>query len=287
MIVSGTTYMVTRRVSQRQFLLRPSRAANQIFRYCLAWAASRYRVDVHAVCVLSNHYHIVCTDTLGRLPDFVAELNKLVAKCVNASLGRWENLWAGGVQPSYVRLEDDQAKQEKAAYTLANPVEAGLVSHGKDWPGERLWQPGEYKAVRPKVFFSPGGRMPRALKLRITPLPLKKEAPARLLKRLFEEREAKFRESFRVLGKAFLGKRAVQAQGVTSSPATTEPRRRLSPRVACRDKWRRIESLQRLERFVSAYRLALQKWRSGVRSVVFPLGTFRMAGLHGVLLHDT
>jgi len=260
---------------------------NQIFRYCLAWTACRYRVDVHAVCVLSNHYHIVCTDSLGRLPDFVAELNKLVAKCVNASLGRWENLWAGGAQPSYVRLEDDQAKQEKAAYTLANPVEAGLVSHGKDWPGERLWQPGEYQAVRPKVFFSAEGRMPRRLKLRITPLPIQDDEPGLALKKSFQRREATFRESFRVSGRTFLGKRAVKAQSVTSSPATPEPRRRLSPRVACRDKWRRIESVQRLERFAAAYRLALRQWRSGVRSVVFPQGTFRMAGLHGVLLDDT
>jgi len=284
MIVAGTTYMVTRRTSQRQFLLRPSKETNQIFRYCLAWASERYKVDVHAVCVLSNHYHLVCTDPAGQLPSFVAELHKLVAKCVNANLGRWENLWAGGAQPSYVRLEGDRSQLEKAAYVLANPVEAGLVGHGKDWPGERLWQPGEYQARRPRVFFSDAGRMPKKLKLRVVALPTQTPSPTERLRRLFQQREASVRDSFHAAGRSFLGATAVKAQSITGRPCTKEPRRRLSPRIACRDKWRRIEALQQLESFVSAYRLALKSWRSGLRRVVFPAGTFRMAQLHAVVL---
>jgi len=50
----GTTYMITRRTTQRQFLLRPSALTNQIFLYCLAVAAERTGVLLHAVCVLST-----------------------------------------------------------------------------------------------------------------------------------------------------------------------------------------------------------------------------------------
>ena len=144
-ILPGTTYMVSRRVTQRLFLLRPSRKTNQIFNYCLARAAQISGVRLHAVCVMSNHYHIICTDVRGLLPKFVAELNKLVAKCINASCGRWENLWAAGVQTSYVRLIDADAMIRESAYVLANPVSAGLVRYGREWPGVRLWQPGRYK----------------------------------------------------------------------------------------------------------------------------------------------
>lgn len=60
-ILPGTTYMVTRRCSERRFFLRPSALTTAIFRYLLAVAASRYNVLVHAYCVMSNHcYGTAC-----------------------------------------------------------------------------------------------------------------------------------------------------------------------------------------------------------------------------------
>jgi hypothetical protein len=47
---------VTRRCSQRKFLLKPSKAANRAFEYCLAWAAQTTGVKVLFAVVLSNHY---------------------------------------------------------------------------------------------------------------------------------------------------------------------------------------------------------------------------------------
>ena len=52
---SGTTYFVTRRTVQRTYLVRPSPQLNQIFLYCLACAAERFGVEVHAFCLMSNH----------------------------------------------------------------------------------------------------------------------------------------------------------------------------------------------------------------------------------------
>ncbi|MBK6848690.1 MAG: hypothetical protein IPG96_14555 [Proteobacteria bacterium] len=56
-VIAGETLLVTRRCVQRQFLLRPSATVNGIIGYCLAVAAERYGVRVHAFCVLSNHLH--------------------------------------------------------------------------------------------------------------------------------------------------------------------------------------------------------------------------------------
>jgi hypothetical protein len=39
----------------------------------------------------------------------------------------------------------------------------------------------------------------------------------------------------------------------------------MSPRVAAKNKWRRIEALRRLKWFTDAYKKALELWRSGVR----------------------
>jgi hypothetical protein len=53
-VLPGTTYLVTRRCSERRLFLRPSERVNAIFLYVLAVAAQKYGIDVHAFCVLSN-----------------------------------------------------------------------------------------------------------------------------------------------------------------------------------------------------------------------------------------
>ena len=70
-VLPGSTYLITRRCLGRQFLLRPSRDVNQVFLFCLAHSARMCGIEVHAFCVLSNHYHLVVTDPLARLPEFM------------------------------------------------------------------------------------------------------------------------------------------------------------------------------------------------------------------------
>ena len=105
--------------------------------YVLAVAAENTGVLLHAVCVLSNHWHAVITDPEGRLPEFMCHVNEFVAKAVNSSLGRWENLFATE-QPSAVRLERPEDVIGKMLYTLLNPVESCLVKREEKWPG--LWR---------------------------------------------------------------------------------------------------------------------------------------------------
>ena len=70
-VLAGTTYLVTRRCIGRRFLLRPDQALNELFVYCLGLAAQAHGVRVHALCVMSNYYHLVLTDVEGVLPDFM------------------------------------------------------------------------------------------------------------------------------------------------------------------------------------------------------------------------
>ena len=144
-ILPGTTYLVTRRTVQRTYLVRPSPTLNQIFLYCLAYAADRYRVQVHAYCVMSNHLHLVLTDPEGNLPKFMHWLDLFVAKCVNAMLGRWEAVWVDGSYTPVV-LVGERAILDKISYTLNNPVSAGLVRFGAQWPGCRTRPEGHRQA---------------------------------------------------------------------------------------------------------------------------------------------
>ena len=65
-------------------------------------------------------------------------------------------------------------------------------------------------------------------------------------------------------------------QSPFDGPPTREPRRQINPRIASRDKWRRIEALQRLREFLEQYYIALGKFCAGVRDEIFSPGTYWM-----------
>jgi REP element-mobilizing transposase RayT len=259
---------------------------NQAYLYVLALAAARYRVGAHAFCVLSNHVHMLVTDPDATLPAFNQFLDALVARAVNASLGRWEAFWAPDTY-SAVRLVSPADIVSEAAYVLANPVEAGLVPTGSVWPG--LWSApdrigGEAFVVeRPKQFFDPKGGLPDRATLDLAPPPGFDSAEqfcAELLSEL-ERREADARVRHKGRG-GFLGVARVLAQKPFARPAPGEPRRAVSPRVAARDKWKRIEALGRLTEFLRAYRVAWKARRGRAEDVVFPHGTYLLRVAHDV-----
>src|SRR5690606_10812830 len=81
--------MLTRRVSNRFFLLKPdgSREMDQLFLYALGLVAAKHGILVHAACVLSNHFHLVVTDLRGVLPQFLKEFHQYLALSVKAFRG--------------------------------------------------------------------------------------------------------------------------------------------------------------------------------------------------------
>ena len=285
----GTIYLVTRRCTQRQFLLKPSALTNQLFAYCLAAAMVHAQIELFAYCVISNHYHLVVRDPFARLPKFLAYLNKYVAKCINTSLGRYENVWSSE-PPSTVALSTDEDVLDKMVYTLANPVTAGLVSRGKDWPGlrstEKQWLQEPCVIELPPIFFRTDGNMPEQLELKLSRPPIFEEmSDAELSEELARQvyaREEEERRRRKRKGLKFLGRQKVLSQSPFGQPRRQTPRGTLNPRVAGRDKWRRVEALRRLKQFWIDYRDAFLRWKAGMRDVVFPAGTYSLRVHAGV-----
>ena len=71
--------------------------------------------------------------------------------------------------------------------------------------------------------------------------------------------------------------------GPTLEPRPHNPRRppRKQPRVAGRDKWRRIEALARNKQFIEAYKAAMDRYRQG-EEAIFPPGTWHMVQFHSM-----
>ena len=279
-VLPGATYLITRRCTQRQFLLRPCSRTNDILLYCLARAAALYGIELHAYCFLSNHYHLVLTDPRARLPEFMRYLNEHTARALNALHGRWEALWASGTY-SAVRLATLDDVVEKVAYTLANPVAAGLVERGERWPG--LWSHphnvgrAALVAGRPEGgFFRRNGPTPDYCELALA-LPPGAETLATYVEAVqvaLRHHEDAAVQAVRRRGHRFLGRTGVLAQRPTDSPSTPEARRDLNPRVAARDRWKRVEALLRLRDFLEAYRTAREALLAGLADVLFPTGTY-------------
>jgi putative transposase len=271
-------YLITRRCSQRQFLLRPDPATNNAFVYCLADAALRCNIDVLLPCAMSNHYHAVIYDREGRYPEFIEHLHKLLARSQNALRGRWENFWSSE-QTCVVKLVDREAVIDKLVYTATNPVLDYLVDRVHHWPGinglTALLAGRPLRATRPQHFFRPTGPMPDTLTLTLT-IPSELGSAVELLSELRERVKAveieRAAERLRT-GRRVLGRRAVLAQSWLDQPTTCEPRRNLRPRIAGRSRWTRIEALLRNRVFAAEYADARSRWRNGVPAV-FPRGTY-------------
>ncbi len=282
----GKFYMITRRATQRQFLLRPGAETNNTFLYMLAEAALRFGIVVLLPFVASNHHHTIVYDPTGRIIEFIEHLHKFVAKIQNARLGRWENLWASE-PPCLVELISVEDVIDKLVYAATNPVKDGLVERVHHWPGVNglsdLLNQRVITARRPRHFFRADSRMPETVTLELVLPPALGDADQ--LHRLIRERvaavETEAAAERRRTGARVLGRRAILRQSWRDRPSSHEPRRNLRPRVAARSKWARIEALRRNRAFIDAYRAARERWLAGL-AAIFPAGTYWLRRFAGV-----
>jgi len=286
-IVPGRTYLVTRRVTQRQLWLKPTKLTRACFHYCVAVAQKRSGVRLHALVCMSNHYHAVVTDVAGKLPKFTYWLHKYLARAINTWYGRGENLWDNR-QPNHVLLGDAGAVIKEIGYTLANPSHHDLLEHSREWPGPRTRLRDllgtEEVCSRPATYFKEDGDMPDVATLRIDRPDLTSHLTDRdyieHIARSIGEHEAKARAERRSTGKRVLGIARILAARPGSTPGRRNQRRQLVPRVACNDPVERRRLLAELGEFLGLYRRALALWRAGHHGVTWPPGTYQMRLLH-------
>lgn len=281
-LLKGSTYLVSRRCVERKYLLRPGKVTTQVLGYLVAVAAALFGIKVHAYCAMSNHLHLVVTDPDARLPEFLRHLDGLAAKAINALYGRKGYFW-DDEEFNATLLDSPEDIFDRLVYVLANPVSAGLVRKGRQWPG--LWSAPEdmgktLEFPRPGHYFNPEGQTPKLARLKLEiPAGLGPEEAlrGRLTAALAAREQEESRRRMSVLGVA-----RVLKQRVLDFPATKERSGSLKPRFAARDIGKRIELAIRLKTFLAEYREALLAWREMRSGVVFPEGTYLMRVAHGV-----
>lgn len=284
-ILEGRTYELVRRCARREYRLQPTKSLNDLVRYALGYAAAKHDVQVHAFVVMSNHYHLLVTDTRGNLPAFMHDFNGLTARALNRSQGRWENFWTTG---SYDNIELLTAATviAKLVYIITNPVKDGAVAHHATWPG-LLTRPEHlghavWTVDRPPNFFRENGPCPDKTSLQLTLPPALADQSPLAVQQTVARLVAKRERAYRLRGKRCIGAEAVKRIQPDYRPSSREPRRALRPRLAAsHDAGVRVAAIGELRRFRAEYRDALSSYRRG-HTPDFPLGTYAMRVLFNV-----
>lgn len=295
-IIPGATYLITRRTLRRHFLFRPDAAITQLIVYALAVSARRFGLQVHALCAMSTHLHLVVTDERGVLPRFMHFFHRIVALGTKV-LRRWEGPVWDHEATSVVRLLTPRAVVEKIAYVLANPVAAGLVAHAGEWPGAKANADEigheELQAARPSVYLDPSNpQWPEEARLPITlPPSVEPGGAPRFLADVgaeIERLEALAHEEMSRQGYRFLGAAAASVVSPDERATSSEALRGRNPTLAVgRAQGGAIRAATAAIRaFRRTYRAALERWRAGIRESVFPAGTWWMRVFHGASVNE-
>ena len=287
-VVPGMIQLVTRRVTRRAHLLRPDPRLVQLCQYLLGVYCERYGILLHAVVFMSNHMHLIVTDSWGCIPDFLRDFHRTLALGVKV-LRHWDgNLWDS--QPtSRVQLCTPQAVIEKLAYIMANPVNAGLVHRAEDWPGFTTLphQLGakSWTALRPDFFFDPENPLwPKTTTLRLTPprTPWDIEEVRHRVAQELEHVQSQAHRKLCAKGCRVFGRAAVLKSSPYEQSKTPELRGDRNPSIAVGRGQQEafLQACSSLRTFRLAYQQALQQWRDGYRNVLFPAATWLMRWLH-------
>jgi putative transposase len=278
-VFPGRFLFITRRCTQRQFLLRPDDATNNAFVYCLAVAAKRYGMIIIGSMMMSNHHHTIIYDPHGNEVAFRAYFHLMLAKSQNVLRDRDEHFWSTE-EPSVIELLTPEDLLAKLIYTAINPVKDDLVDRVEDWPGPNflhaLLEGTPLVATRPKHYFDAEGDMPEEVQLQLSlpdELAANKDAFLAQLRAVIPLVEQHYRAQRQRRGRLVLGARRVRGQSPNRKPQTREPRRALRPRFASRFTWIRVAAIQRDQQWQQDYREARDALKRG-EPAMFPYGTY-------------
>ena len=277
------TYLVTRRTSQRYFRFPPGDDdVEQIFLFCLGYAAKKTGVLVHAWKLMSNHYHIVITDVHGVGPLFWTLLNRNMANLFKRHFGLPEELWNKS-ETSAVDLNNNDEPElqgviEGITYTIGNAQKSGLVRDWREWDGACSMPEdmgGRTVRVKRPSCASPRTILPDEVSFDVVPPPVQDDLSPTDIAKLVNEGLDGMQVPEHPVGMA-----AVRAQGIWDRPNTPIQRQR---KRAFKGSETRCEVLMVfLAQFHEDHRGAMKKFREGNRDVVFPRGTWKMVQLFGV-----
>lgn len=279
------TVEITQRTAEGRFLFRPSEGLNALIAGCLSRAQKVTGASVHAVAVMSNHFHLLATfDTVEQMANFMCHLKTNLSKEIRRYHG-----WRGAVfegRYRHIPLSDEVEVQiQRLKYILRQGTKEGLVLSPRDWPGvhcAKALERGEplrgiwvnrtqlYRA-RQKDNDTVEAHFIDVEELRLVPLPCWAEATSHQVEAwisdLIQDIEAETREMHQEEGTVPLGAEVVCQQDPLDCAG--ELARSAKPSFHATPTRRRT-LMRDFRDFVLAYRAAADRIAAGYLRVEFP-----------------
>ena len=289
-VFEGNMSEITVRCFQGRLLLRPSPELNRVFIGVLARAQERYPVKIHAVSVMSSHFHLLITACDAEQQKFFMQyLDCNVSKEVGR-LHDWKGgMWQGRFH-SVAVAEQLSAQIGRFEYNLEQGCKEGLVARPSDWPGincaqalvegkplKGIWysRTDEFAARNAGKEFRPGDYATE-YEVHLDPLPcwahLEPEEYRRRVKEIVDRIEKDTADHHRRMGTVPAGSAAVLRRHPHERPEKLK--RSPAPFVHAASKKARWEFYNAYQAVVVAYHAAAEMLREGRLDVKFPEGCF-------------
>lgn len=304
-VLPGTTWFITKKTNDDQFLLRPDGTADPVLLYSLIDRLTKHGLLLHEFVFMSNHFHLVITDVRGTLPAFMREFLSETGKALKVALKTTRRIWSGDRYGSTTLLDVDAAER-LMTYTRVNPTAAGLTAP-EEWPGltSARWSYGDtIEAIRPDEFFDPRTRRDQVSCI-LEPLP-EQFGEAQVPRAEVDKERTKSRRRCLALQKKIDRRtraKVVQIHEQRRGSQDSAPRGladlstirnasrqkrgnheygRLNPRFATRDPDRLLAAVEDERSFLAVHEQARKRFLGGEQKVLFPSGTYGYRELWGV-----
>ena len=284
----GALVEVTCRTVQGRFLLRPSPELNEIVLGVLGKAQILHPLEIVAYVWMSTHYHLLLwVEDAQRLARFMEYLNGNLAREVSRLTGWTDKIWSRRYQ-AIVISEEEEAQVARLKYVLSHGAKEILVSKAEEWPGVHCAIPlltgdtivgawfdrtREYTA-RLRGEDSDARQYASPQEVILSQLPcwkhLDPEAYRSRIAELLHEINATARQEREAKNIKLLGVKAILAQDPVDRPEA--PKKSPAPSFHAFRKEAHKTLWEAYAWFVTAFREAAEKLRTGDLTAKFPIG---------------
>ncbi|NLD05899.1 MAG: hypothetical protein GX672_08450, partial [Synergistaceae bacterium] len=137
----GAFYHVTSRGNEQKDIFKSDFDREKFLSYLVS-ASERYGAEIHAYCLMTNHYHLILETPLGNLSLIMKHINSSYTSYFNIKHKRVGHLLQGRYKA--ILVQADAYAAELSRYIHLNPVRAGMVKFPEDyrWTSYRFYTEG-------------------------------------------------------------------------------------------------------------------------------------------------
>lgn len=102
-------------------------AHKNTFLNCMEKTVTIYGVEIHAYCLMDNHYHLIVHTPRANISEAMRYLNSIYARYLNTNLNRDGSVFRGRFKAKLISADDYLLTLSK--YIHNNPKEAGIIEN--------------------------------------------------------------------------------------------------------------------------------------------------------------